>query len=202
MQPGNLNTTRTVIFIKNMTSNSCIKLVRQELEQTGFIRVLRIDLGEAEIQFDSQVINLEGLNTILKRNGFELLRDTIGTLVEQIKTSVIQHVYYGNNMNSLMRNSDFLSEKLGHPYPYLGKIFSERTGSTLEKYIILIKVEKVKELISYDEVTLSEIAYMMGYSSVQYLSNQFKQITGYTVSDYKSLRVKDRKPLSTLLETK
>ena len=160
---------------------------------------MRVSLGEAEIQFDSQVFNLENVNTVLKKNGFELITDNNRKLVEQIKTAVIQFVYYGNNANSLVRNSDYLSEKLQHSYQHLSKIFSETTGSTLEKYIILIKAEKIKEFISYDELTLSEIAYSMGYSSVQYLSNQFKQVTGYTVSEYKSLGKKDRKPLNSVL---
>ena len=199
MQRHNFNTNKTHIYIKNMVSNSCIKLVQQELERSGFIEVINVRLGEAEICFDSQVINLTSIDLILKRNGFELLDDSTKKLVEQIKTSVIQLIFYGSNTNSILRNSDYLSEKLGHPYLYLSKLFSEKTGTTLEKYIILIKTEKIKELITYDELTLSEIAYMMGYSSVQYLSNQFKQVTGHTVSEYKNLRHKDRKPLSSLL---
>ncbi len=179
-----------------MVSNSCIKLVRQELERTGFIEVVNVMLGEAEIEFDLQVFSLDVVNEILKKSGFELLLDTNKKLVEKIKTTVIQFVFYGNNNTSLIRNSDYLSEKLQHSYQHLSKVFSETTGMTLEKYIILIKAEKIKEMISYDEYTLSEIAYFMGYSSVQYLSNQFKQVTGYTVSEYKSLGKKDRKPLN------
>ncbi len=196
MQPGNFNTTRAQLAIKNMVSNSCIKLVKQELSRTGFIEVISIKLGEAEVNFDAQVMSLDTIDIILKKNGFELLRDAGKALVEQIKSAIIQLIYFGNNATSLMRNSDYLSEKLGQPYLHLSKVFSEKTGSTLEKYIILIKVEKIKELISYDQVTLSEIAYMMGYSSVQYLSNQFKQVTGVTVSEYKGQRNKDRRPLS------
>ena len=196
MQKHNFNTTRTTIYIKNMVSNSCIKLVRQELERTGFIEVVNVMLGEAEIEFDLQVFSLDVVNEILKKSGFELLLDTNKKLVEKIKTTVIQFVFYGNNNTSLIRNSDYLSEKLQHSYQHLSKVFSETTGMTLEKYIILIKAEKIKEMISYDEYTLSEIAYFMGYSSVQYLSNQFKQVTGYTVSEYKSLGKKDRKPLN------
>ncbi len=183
-----------------MVSDSCIKLVRQELERTGFIEVINVSLGEAEIQLDTQVFNLDVVNEILKKNGFELLRDTNKKLVEKIKTTVIQFVFYGNNNTSLIKNSDYLSEKLQQSYQHLSKVFSETTGMTLEKYIILIKAEKIKEMISYDEYTLSEIAYFMGYSSVQYLSNQFKQITGYTVSDYKNLGKKDRKSLNSLLD--
>jgi AraC family transcriptional regulator len=198
MQPRNFNTTRAVISIKNMVGNSCMKLIEQEFRRTGFIEVLRIQLGEAEIQFDAQVMSLESINQILKKNGFELLQDKEKILVEQIKTAIIQLIFYGNNATSLMRNSDYLSEKLGQPYLHLSKVFSEKTGTTLEKFTILIKVEKIKELISYNQLTLSEIAYMMGYSSVQYLSNQFKQVTGVTVSEYKVQKNKDRKPLNLL----
>ncbi|MFI5151113.1 MAG: helix-turn-helix domain-containing protein [Bacteroidia bacterium] len=198
MQPRNFNTTRAVISIKNMVGNSCMKLIEQEFRRTGFIEVIRIQLGEAEIQFDSQVMSLDSINLILKKNGFELLQDKEKILVEQVKTAIIQLIFYGNNATSLMRNSDYLSEKLGQPYLYLSKVFSEKTGTTLEKFTILIKVEKIKELISYNQLTLSEIAYMMGYSSVQYLSNQFKQVTGVTVSEYKTQKDKGRKPLSSL----
>ena len=199
MQPHNLNTKRITIHIKNMVSNSCIRIVHQELERTGFIQVVRVELGLAEINYDAQVIDQQTINTILKKNGFELIKDKDSRLVEQIKTAVIELIFYANNSNSLIRNSDYLSQKLGEPYIHLSKVFSEKTGSTLEKYIILIKIEKIKELISYEEMSLSEIAYLMGYSSVQYLSNQFRQVTGYTVSEYKNLVHKDRKPLSDLL---
>lgn len=181
-----------------MISNSCVKIVKQELERTGFIEVIHVKLGEAEVQFDSQVINREVINTILKRDGFELVNDNSGKLVERIKSCIIQHIFFGNNAASIIRNSDYLSESLGHPYLHLSKVFSEKTGMTLEKYTILIKIEKIKELIIYDELTLSEIAYNLGYSSIQYLSNQFKQITGYTVSEYKSLNNHDRKPLTSV----
>jgi len=183
-----------------MVSNSCIKLVKQELERTGFIEVLRVELGEAHIQYDSQIINNEVLNNILKQNNFELIPDANSKLIEQIKIAIINLIFYGNNGTSIVRNSDYLSEKLGHSYPHLSKLFSEKTGMTLEKYIILIKIEKIKELIIYDQLTLSEIAYTLGYSSVQYLSNQFKEVTGLTVSDYKSHGKRGRTPLNRIAE--
>jgi AraC-like DNA-binding protein len=183
-----------------MVSNSCVRIVKQELEKTGFIEVIRVEMGEAEIVFNGQLINTEVINNILKKSGFELLNDKNKKLVERIKTSVIQFVYYGSNNDSLMRNSDYLSQKLEHSYQHLSKVFSEQTGMTLEKYIILIKAEKIKEMISYDELTLSEIAYKMGYSSVQYLSNQFKAVTGFTVSEYKNAGKKERRPLSKIIE--
>lgn len=182
-----------------MVSNSCMRIVKESLQRTGFIEVTRIELGEADVRFDSHIISLNFIDELLHKDGFELIHDNSKRLVEKIKTAVIQLVFYGSNTNSLIRNSDYLSERLGHPYPYLSKLFSERIGSTLEKYIILIKVEKIKELISYEQITLSEIAFQMGYSSVQYLSNQFKQVTGLTVSEYKG-QFHERKPLSRLLD--
>lgn len=178
-----------------MSSPSCMRIVREEMERTGFIRVHQVELGRADISYDPQIISEGFLDALLRNNGFELLTDKDAKLLEQIKTAVIQLIFYGNNSNSLIRNSDYLSEKLGFPYVYLSKLFSDKTNTTLEKYIILIKIEKIKELISYGEMTLSEISYMMGYSSVQYLSNQFRQMTGYSVSEYKNLAHKPRVPL-------
>lgn len=200
MQPHNFSTTESVIHIKNMVSRSCIRVVKESLEKTGFIKVLRIELGEAQIRYDGQIATPQLLNEILQKEGFELIEDNSKKLIERIKTSVIQLIFYGSNTNSIIRNSDYLSDRLGHPYAYLSKLFSEKTNSTLEKYIILIKIEKIKELISYGEMTLSEIAFQMGYSSVQYLSNQFRQVTGLSVTEYKSLRKRDRKPLSAILD--
>jgi len=198
MQGNTFNTTHEILSIKNMVSKSCIKVVKQELERIGFIKVINVELGKAEINYDAQIIGLDVIDSILKRNGFELLRDTDAILVGQIKGAVIEHIFYGSNTNSLIRNSDYLSERLEQPYPYLSKVFKEGTGTTLEKYIILIKIERIKELLTYNEHSLSEISYMMGYSSVQYLSNQFKQVTGYTVSAYKD-KGGDRKVLGEVI---
>lgn len=198
MQGNTFNTTHKVLSIKNMVSKSCVKIVKQELEKIGFIKVLNVELGSAEIKYDAQIIGLELIDSLLKRHGFELLQDTEAILVGKIKQAVIEHIFYGSNTNSLIRNSDYLNERLEQPYPYLSKVFKDKTGTTLEKYIILIKIEKIKELITYNEHSLSEISYMMGYSSVQYLSNQFKQVTGYTVSVYKE-KGGDRKPLGEVL---
>ncbi len=199
MERHNFNTSLHTLHIKNMVSNSCIRVVKESLQRTGFIEVMRIELGEAEVRFDLQIISLGFIDELLKKDGFELIHDSSRRLLEKIKTAVIQLVFYGNNTNSLIRNSDYLSDKLGYPYQQLSKVFSEKSGTTLEKYIILIKVEKIKELLSYDEMTLSEIAFRMGYSSVQYLSNQFKQVTGLTVSEYKG-QWRERRPLSSLLD--
>ncbi len=188
-----------VIYIKHMVSNRCIRTVNEELEKLG-ANVQMVELGKATIIEGRKKINEKQLSEVLEANGFALIKDKEDQLVEQIKIAVIEWFYYGNNANTIIRNSDYLSDKLGLPYFHISKVFSDKTSTTLEKYIILVKIERVKELLSYDEMTLSEIAYMMGYSAVQYLSNQFKQVTGYTVTEYKTRKINDRKPLDTLLE--
>lgn len=172
------------LYIKYMVCKCCIKVIRQELENNN-IEVKRIILGEADIIYDETKITDTEIDRILNTNGFELVTNKEKILVEQIKTAVIELVHMANNMNSIIRNSDYLVEKLGYSYQHLSGIFSKYEENTLEKYIILHKIEKVKEMIEYGELTLSEIAFSMGYSSVQYLSTQFKTITGISVSDYK-----------------
>ncbi len=172
------------LYIKYMVCKCCIKVIRQELENND-IEVKRIILGEADIIYDETKITDTEIERILNTNGFELVTNKEKILVEQIKTAVIELVHMANNMNSIIRNSDYLVEKLGYSYQHLSGIFSKYEENTLEKYIILHKIEKVKEMIEYGELTLSEIAFSMGYSSVQYLSTQFKTITGISVSDYK-----------------
>ena len=169
--------------------------MKWEFERTGFIQVLQVELGKAEILYNEGIINLEMINLILKRNDFELIENKEERMVEQIKQSVIQLVFYGANTNTILRNSDYLSQKLEEPYIKLSKIFHKHTLITLEKFIIQIKIEKVKELMSYESLTLSEIAYQLGYSSVAHLSSQFKQIEGINVQDYKKKGSKIRKSL-------
>jgi len=152
------------------------------------------DLGFSVVKIVPGIIKLDKLNEeeeqklteILNRYGFEIIKDKDIILVEQIKQSVIELIHYMNNMNSVVRKSEYLVEKLGKSYSHLSRVFSKHEPITLEKYIILQKIERIKELIDQDELTLSEIAYMMDYSSVQYLSNQFKKITGYSVTEYKN----------------
>jgi AraC family transcriptional regulator len=183
------------LYIKYMVCKCCIRIIKQELEQHDII-VNRIILGEVEITFDNEKINDELIEKIINDNGFELVVNKEKILVEQIKTAVVELVHFANNMNSIIRNSDYLVEKLGYSYQHLSTIFSRYESNTLEKFIILHKIEKVKEMIEYGELTLSEIAFTMGYSSVQYLSTQFKNITGISVSDYKKDTHLERKPLN------
>ncbi|MEN9522008.1 MAG: hypothetical protein RL065_385 [Bacteroidota bacterium] len=185
MQPHTLNTKRQEIYIKNMVCDSCIKVVRWELERTGFIQVDHVELGKALLQYNDGVINLEFISAILQRNGFELITDEETRLIEQVKSTMIQLIIFENNTNQILRNSDYLAQKLGYSYSHISKVFNKKETTTLEKYIIRLKIEKVKELISYDELSLSEISFQMGYSSVAHLSGQFKQVTGHSVQDYK-----------------
>jgi len=146
--------------------------------------VLSIRLGEAKISYDPDRINEDDIADILEAEGFELLRNKEKQLIEQIKSAIIDLVHY-TTFNAMVRNSDYLVEKFNLSYQYMSSVFSKNENITLEKYIIKQKIEKAKELIQYGELTLSEIAYMMGYSSVQYLSTQFKNITGMSVSEFK-----------------
>jgi len=191
--------TSTVLQIRNMVSSRCISLVQNVLDNTPNIQVEKVYLGAAQIIKTIGNVDFIDLQKQLQAHGFDLIYDKEMALLEAIKVAVLEMIYYGNNLNTIIRNSDYLSDKLGHPYSYLSKLFSEKTNTTLEKFIILVKIERVKELLSYNEMTLSEISYQMGYSSVQYLSNQFKQITSYSVSEYKALQIKPRTPLDQLI---
>ncbi len=183
------------LYVKYMVCKCCIRILRQELEQHG-IQIHRIVLGEIDISYDSIKITDVGIEKIINNNGFELVTNKDKILVEQIKTAVIELVHFANNMNSIIRNSDYLVEKLGYSYQHLSAVFSKYEENTLEKYIILHKIEKVKEMIEYGDLTLSEIAFTMGYSSVQYLSTQFKNITGISVTDYKKAPDVERKSIA------
>ena len=187
-------------YIRNMVSSRCIRMVSDAIKSCGAREEEKTTLGKAVVSFEAGAFKKEDFSRALNELGFELIERKEDQAVEQIKVAAIELVYHANNANSLIRNSDYLSEKVGMPYSSLSKLFSESTGHTLEKYIILLKIEKAKELLSYNEYTLSEIAYMMGYSSVQYLSNQFRQVTGYTVSEYKTKGINDRRLLDKLLD--
>lgn len=168
-------------------------VVKNELEHLGF-EPLNVILGEVEIDKDLTETQIEDLDNHLKTFGFELIDDKKSRLIGQIKTSIIEIIHQhdsalGSNL------SDYLSHKLLHDYSYLSNLFSEVEGTTIEKYFIAQKIEKVKELLVYDELSLSEIAFQMNYSSVGYLSNQFKKVTGLTPSYFKNIKENKRKPL-------
>ena len=180
-----------------MVCQCCLRVIREELEQTG-VEVEEISLGKATIRFDERTLSLEDIRSILNGLGTDLIHTRESRLVEEIKQAVMELIHQMNNVDSLVRKSEYLVEKTGLSYAYLSRIFSNHEKITLEKYVILNKIERIKELIDQDEFTLSEIAYMMDYSSVQYLSNQFKHITGMTVSEYKESDRSSKKPIDNL----
>lgn len=184
------------LHIKNMVCNRCIRVVREELEQLG-VAVRTVALGEAEIApVDDDM--LHHIRDILQRNGFDLLDDRKSQIVEKIKTAVIELVYGDPEHLASVNVSDYIARAVGLDYHYLSTLFSSQKGVTLEKFVIQQKIERVKELLSYGEQTLSEIAYALGYSSVAHLSSQFKKVTGMSASDYKRLRDSDRRPIDSI----
>lgn len=166
-----------------MSCHCCMKLVKRILTDAG-VEVEHIGLGEALVRFDPDKLSFDEIGKLLREDGFELVHDKEGQLVEQIKSAVIDLVHY-STYNAMVRNSDYLVEKFNLSYQHISGIFSRHEHITLEKFIIQQRIARVKELIRNGDLTLSEIAHMMGYSSVQYLSNQFKNITGVSVSDFK-----------------
>ena len=181
------------IFIKNMVCDRCIMVVQNELEKLG-LDAKNIKLGEVILSKEITSLEKENLSKTLEPLGFEVIDDKKGRIIEKIKNIIIDLVHHQDS-DVKTNLSDVLSDKLHHDYNYLSNLFSEVEGTTIEKYFIAQKVEKVKELLVYDELSLSEIAFRLNYSSVAYLSNQFKKVTGLTPSYYKQIRDDKRKPL-------
>lgn len=175
-----------------MVSNRCKMLVKDELKKLGLHFI--VDMGVADIMEDLTPGQREELRTALLRSGLELMDDKRAVLIEKIKKVIIEMIHYTDELPKV-NFSDYLSEKLNYDYTYLANLFSEVEGTTIEKFIIAHKIERVKELIIYDELNLTEIAWNMHYSSVAHLSNQFKKITGLTPSHFKNLKDKRRNPI-------
>lgn len=182
-----------------MLSTSCVKLVNLYFSNIAGVEVKKARLGEVTLLYDPQQISAREIEKGFSELGFSVVTDGNESLVESIKVAAIELIHHANNMSSLIRNSDYISDRVQVPYDKLSKVFSSVTGTTLEKYLILLKIERAKELILNSEFTLSEISYMLGYSSVQYLSNQFKKTTGYTVSQFKNGAPVERVPLESIL---
>lgn len=181
------------IHIKNMVCNRCILVVRQEVEKLD-LRIQEIKLGEVTLLDELDSEKRRTIADALEPLGFDLIDDKKSQLIEQIKTTVIKWVREQDGERTV-NLSDILADQLHHDYNYLSNLFSEVEGVTIEKYHIAQKVERVKELLVYDELSLSEIAYQLGYSSVAYLSNQFKKVTGLSPSYFKKIKEDKRKPL-------
>ncbi|SDG86418.1 Helix-turn-helix domain-containing protein [Pedobacter terrae] len=181
------------LHIKNMVCNRCKMVVKAELEKLGF-KTLLVELGEVTLDQDVSAADKVRISEQLSHFGFELLEDKKMQIAEQLKTAIINLVHY--NKEPLKINlSAYLSEQLKQEYISLSSIFSEIESQTIEKYFIAQKIEKVKEMLTYGELTLSEIAYQLNYSSVAHLSAQFKKVTGITPSVYKSGSTDSRKTL-------
>ena len=182
-----------------MLSKSCIKLVQMHFEKIADVKIIKVNLGFAELEFDASKIKSAQIEKHFDELGFAVVKDPDVELVEKCKVAAVELIHYAYNTSSLIRNSEYISDRLQMPYEKISKIFSRVTNTTLEKYIILLKIEKAKELILSAELSLSEISYMLGYSSVHYLSNQFKKITGVTVSDFKENPKMHRIPVEELI---
>lgn len=186
-------------FLKNMLSNSCIRLVELFFERIPEVETRDVKIGEVQLEFDPLVVNPKKIKAYFLEIGFEVVENPDAIMVERIKQAAIELIHLSNNTSSLIRNSDYISQKLQLSYDKISKVFSKMTGTTIEKYIILLKIEKAKEMLSTDEYSISEISYLLGYSSVQYLSNQFKKTLGITISEFKEKPVVFRKPIEDLL---
>jgi AraC-like DNA-binding protein len=176
-----------------MVSNRCKIAVKEELKKLG-LHFIVVDLGEVEIMENISGEQREQVKTALFNSGLELMDDKRAVLIEKIKNVIIEIVHHTDEMIKI-NFSDFLSEKLNHDYTYLANLFSEVQGTTIEQFLISHKVERIKELIIYGELNITEIAWKMNYSSVAHLSNQFKKVTGLSPSHFKQLKDKKRSPI-------
>ncbi len=174
----------------------CKMVVKSELDKLG-LHYKSVELGEATLEEEISLENKERLNAALKKSGLELIDDKKSKLIEKVKLIIIELVHYSDQPLET-KLSDYLSSKLNYDYTYLANLFSEVQGTTIEKFFITHKIERVKELIIYDELNLKEIAYKMHYSSVAHLSTQFKKLTGLTPSLFKHLRYKRRVALESV----
>jgi len=175
----------------------CIRSVLNELDERGYT-VRNIELGKAEVEEELGGEEMQNLRDALWIQGFELIDDRKGAIVNNIKSLIIEYIHHDRELPGHMKFSTFLSVKLGYDYSYLSNLFSSIEGRTIEKYMILQKIEKVKELLIYNDRSLSEISFILGYSSVQHLSRQFKDVTGLTPSAFKQLNEKKRITLDEL----
>jgi AraC family transcriptional regulator len=186
-----------LIHIKNMVCERCISVVRQQFDDLK-IPYRSVQLGQAELTETPSPVKLQELKTKLGNWGFELLDDKRSRIVEKIKNTIVSMIHGNQEQEFNLKLSSVLEEKLHLDYHYLSTLFSSVEGTTIEKYAITQRIERVKELLIYDEKTLSEISYELGYSSVQHLSQQFKKVTGLTPSHFKELKENKRTPLDKL----
>jgi AraC family transcriptional regulator len=186
---------KKTIYIRNMVCNRCIEAVAEALLENN-IAYENIILGEVELVEEPAALKFKNFVKKIENKGFEIIDDKKTQLIEKIKNLLVNEIHYSRKERSESENfSDYLSRKLSSDYSYLSHLFSSIEGTTIEKYIIAQKIEKAKELLVYGELTLSEIAYELGYSSVQHLSGQFKKVTGLTPSHFKEVGNQKRIPI-------
>lgn len=184
------------LYIKYMVSLRCKMVVKDALDNLG-LHPIMIDMGIVEIAEELSESQREKLKKVLLFSGLELMDDKKSMLIEKIKNVIIEMVHYSEEMPKV-NYSDYISQKLGQDYTHMSKIFSEVKGITIEHFIIFHKIERVKELLLYDELNLTQISYILDYSSVAHLSKQFKKITGLTPSYFKQLKNKRRNNLDAI----
>lgn len=182
------------LHIRNMVCNRCIMAVENLLNESGF-KDFKVSLGSAELNEDLDENQKETLSGKLQNLGFELIGDRKSQLIEAIKNIIIEKIHHDKEEERELNWSDLISSKLPYDYKYLSRLFSSVEGITIEQFIIHQKIEKAKELIVYNELTLSEIAWKLGYSSPAHLSSQFKSATGMTPRSFKQTGLEKRKPL-------
>lgn len=181
---------KMILYIKYMVSLRCKMMVKDELKKLG-LHYIVVELGTVEIMEELTDQMREDLRKNLAQSGLELLDDKKSILIEKIKNLIIDMIHYSDNLPEV-NYSTYISDKLGYDYTYLANVFSEIQGTTIQQYIIVNKIERVKELLLYGELNLTEISYKLNYSSVAHLSNQFKKVTGLTPTYYKKLKDKKR----------
>ena len=179
-----------------MVSLRCKMMVKNELKKLGLVYIA-IDLGVVELFEDITTEKQEQLKKNLLKSGLELLDDKKSILIEKIKNVITEMIHYSDELPK-ENDSEYISKKLGYDYTYLANTFSEVKGITIQQFIIINKIEKVKELLLYNELNLTEISYKLHYSSVAHLSNQFKKVTGLSPSFYKQLKNKRKKNLENM----
>ena len=178
------------LYIRNMACESCKILVKEELEKLG-VQPKSVELGEVETKKELSAEKQKKFNAAIKKAGLEVVENKEGILLEKIKKEILNYAFHSDE--KMPKNfSSYLSKKLNYSYSYLASFFSSMEAKTIEQYIISLKIEKAKEIILFKELTLSEIAYKLNYSSVAHLSAQFKKVTGLTPSHFKALKKKRR----------
>jgi len=181
------------LFIKNMVCNRCIMTVENILDK-NHLPVSKVSLGEVELERRLSDEEIKAVDTDLRKVGFELIDTRVNKIIEDIKQAVLQYLNLGMDSQNL-KLSTFITNKIPYDYSYLSDLFSSVEGKTIEQYFILQRIEKVKELLVYDQLSLTEISYQTGFSSVHHLSSQFKKITGLTPSHFKKIGIQKRRSL-------